>query len=64
MLNNRISDLLSEYEPDTRTFWAEFLRVSSVMMIGKSGSMLAFVGDANGVEKCGKCVVVRILEMS
>jgi len=25
MLNNRISDLLSEYEPDTRKFWAVFL---------------------------------------
>jgi len=34
------------------------------MMFRKSGSMSAVVGDANGVEKCGKCVVVRILEMS
>jgi len=34
------------------------------MMFRKSGSMSAFVGDANGVENYGKCVAVRILEMS
>jgi len=34
------------------------------MVFRKSGSMSALVGDANGVEKCGKCVAVRIRKMS
>jgi len=33
-------------------------------MFKKSGNMFAFVEDANGVEKCGKYVAVRIREMS
>ena len=34
------------------------------MMLRKSGSMSAFVGDTSVVEKYVKCVGVRIIEMS
>jgi len=42
MLNNKISDLLSEYKPDTRKFWAVFL----THVVGHKCTVVQIFGDA------------------